>query len=76
MPGALCNMGSEPEDVYLYNQAYWFGADTCRRVFIRNDPSVPASPDCTLQGSLLMSPNRLGWYHMEKITDPAVILIC
>ena len=73
MPNALCNVGSEPEDVHLYKQAYWFSSATGRKVFLPDDINTSATPDCKVQVSLLMSPNGLGWYHMEEIKDPSVI---
>ena len=71
MPNALYNIGSEPEDVYLYGQGYWFSSTTGRQVFI-TEPGKSVDATCK-RVSLLMSPNRLGWYHMEEIKDPHVI---
>ena len=73
MPSALCNIGSEPEDVYLYKQAYWFSELDGRQVFLPDKETGLVDPATSARVSLLMSPNHLGWYHMEEITEPEVI---
>lgn len=69
LPEALCNIGSEGEDVYCAKQGYWFDAPVGRVVF---DALKPGETE-RKQVKLHMSPNNLGWYWMEAITDAAVI---
>ena len=63
MPTALCTIGSEPEDVYMHNERYTFDSENGRVNFGADGTAV----------KLFMSPNGLGWYKTEPITEPGVL---
>ena len=63
MPTALCTIGSEPEDVYMHNERYTFDIENGRVNFGADGTAV----------KLFMSPNGLGWYKTEPITEPGVL---
>ena len=67
-PDALCNIGSEGEDVYFHGQSYWFAEDVGRVLYTARDSNGERQ-----MLNLHMSANNLGWYWMEEITDPSVI---
>ena len=69
LQGALCNIGSEGEDVYCHGQAYHFAADVGR---VCIDALKPGATERT-RVRLHMSANNLGWYWIEPITDSHVI---
>ena len=69
LPQALCNIGSEGEDVYCAGQAYYFAADVGR---VCIDALQPGATERT-KVRLHMSANNLGWYWIEPITDPKVL---
>ncbi|KOO34385.1 hypothetical protein Ctob_016321, partial [Chrysochromulina tobinii] len=69
LQGALCNIGSEGEDVYCHGQAYHFAADVGR---VCIDALKPGATERT-RVRLHMSANNLGWYWIEPITDGNVI---
>ena len=63
MPTALCTIGSEPQDVYMHNERYTFDSENGRVNFGADGTAV----------KLFMSPNGLGWYKTEPITEPEVL---
>ena len=69
LPNALCNIGSEAEDVYCANQSYYFAADVGR---VCIDAPLPEATE-RQRVRLHMSANNLGWYWIEEIKDPAVL---
>ena len=67
LPTALCNIGSEGEDVKKHKQKYVFD-DGGRSMFF-----TPPAGGSMVEVKLHMSKNQLGWYWMEEIKDPTVI---
>ena len=72
LPRALCNIGSEGEDVYCAGQAYYFAADVGR---VCIDALQPGATERT-KVRLHMSANNLGWYWIEPISDPNCCVSC
>ena len=64
---ALCNIGSEGEDVFIFKQSYWFD-ERGREMF-----DAPRADGTRQSVKLHMSPNNLGWYWIEPIKDPSVV---